>query len=161
MAGFGPPPSETKRRRNKDTFEDHKVEVPADAVPTDVPELPDRDQLHPDTVRWWDTWVQSPVTTTWLSTDWDVLRRLVKLVEAYNVCSPHDANNLVKLETAIRQRESLLGATHVDRMRARIKVGEKKNDGPRTSAPEKVEGGKVAHLDDRRDRRARLLAGDA
>lgn len=121
----GPAPSPQRRRRNADTFSDVQVTVSAEVVHQHGPDFDDAmgglielfdpavcDLVH----QWWDTWRSAPMAEAFLATDWERLRMLAPLVASYYV-RPH----YTKL-AEIRQNESLLGATHVDRLRARIKV---------------------------------------
>ncbi len=122
MPGNGPPPAEQRRRRNADTYADVRTTVAAGSStlrgqPLEVV-LPghafgDADEL---VRRWWDTWRRSPLTEAWLDTDWSRLAMVAPLVASYYLRPHHQ-----KL-AEIRQNESLLGATHVDRLKARIKV---------------------------------------
>ncbi len=113
MAGYGPPPSENRRRRNADRYEGQEVEVDPARV-TEAPPLPGR---HSAAVkRWYETWCSSPQAQAFTVTDWQRLHMLAPLVGLY-FRSPDKA-----LMAEIRLNESLLGATHVDRLRARIKL---------------------------------------
>jgi hypothetical protein len=125
MSGFGPPPSENKRRRNADTFEGHEVTVQDDAE-VRGPELPHAALYEPQTIAWYETWRSSPQGAVFLSTDWQRLIMLAPLVDAYF------AEPSTKLLAEIRLSEGLLGATHADRLRARMKVEAPK---PAPSAP--------------------------
>lgn len=108
----GPPPAENRRRRNADTFGGQQT-VSSDGEPVG----PALEGVWSDAARaYWDTWRRSPQARLFLDTDWMRLRLLVPLVESY-LASPHH----MKL-AEIRQNESLLGATHVDRLKGRIKV---------------------------------------
>jgi hypothetical protein len=113
MAGTGPVPAESKRRRNADAYagiaesvkDDGKLRGPAleGAWSTEVR-------------SWFDNWRRAPQAATFLITDWMRLRMLAPLVDDY-------LNKPTAMKLAeIRQNESLLGATHVDRLKARIKV---------------------------------------
>lgn len=117
MAGFGPPPSGRKRRRNADTFEGQGVTVTADAEMRG-PELPSAEGYLPQTVAWYETWRRAPQAAAFVGTDWQRLAMLAALVDEFF------AQPSVKLLGEIRLNEGLLGATHVDRLRARIKVEE-------------------------------------
>lgn len=119
MAGNGPPPSERKVRRNKDPLEEQAVTVPADAVP-DAPELPHAVLYGPQTRAWYETWTRAPQAAAFTVTDWQRLHMLAPLVEAYFL------DPSTKLFAEIRLNESLLGATHADRLRGRIKVEQPK-----------------------------------
>lgn len=121
----GPAPSEKRRRRNADTFADVQTTVSADSTTLHGPDFGDAMgglvELFDPSVRdlvnqWWDTWRSAPMAEAFLATDWERLRMLAPLVASY-FARPH----YTKL-AEIRQNESLLGATHVDRLRARIKV---------------------------------------
>lgn len=126
MAGMGPPPSEHKRRRNADTFEGQGVTVPADGDALRGPELPHAALYGPQTVAWYETWRASPQAAVFVPTDWQRLIMLAPLVDAYYL------EPSTKLLAEIRLNEGLLGATHADRLRARIKVEQPK---PAPSAP--------------------------
>ncbi|SFD14199.1 hypothetical protein [Streptomyces aidingensis] len=127
MAGFGPPPSENKRRRNADTFEGFETTVPTDSgEELRGPELPHAALYGPQTIAWYDTWRRSPQSAAFLPTDWQRLLMLAPLVDAYFL------EPSTKLLAEIRLNEGLLGATHTDRLRARIKVEAPK---PKPAAP--------------------------
>jgi hypothetical protein len=126
VAGHGPPPSENKRRRNEDEFADHAITV-ADDGDVHGPALPD--EYGERTAAWYETWRRAPQASAFTGTDWQRLAMLAPIVDAYW------AEPSTKLLAEIRLNESLLGATHVDRMRARIKV-----EAPRPRAPEQPAG---------------------
>lgn len=126
MPGFGPPPSENKRRTNKDEFEEHAVTVSDDGE-VHGPELPYSRLYTPRTLDWYETWRRAPQASTFTVTDWQRLNMLAPIVDAYWL------EPSTKLLGEIRLNESLLGATHVDRMRGRIKVEQSK---PRPTAAE-------------------------
>lgn len=135
MAGNGPPPSENKRRRNADTYADVKSTVVNDGQ-LRGPAL--EGHWLAETRAWYDNWRRSPQAATFVSTDWFRLGMVARLVELY-IHKPH---HMTMAE--IRQNESLLGATHVDRLRARIKV--------EAEAPKTATAPGVTALDDyRRD----------
>lgn len=129
MAGNGPPPKETRRRRNADTYADVQARVVDDGE-VRGPELPGE---HSSYVReWYEQWRRSPQAASFVNTDWQRLHMLAPLVGLYALePSP-------KLLGEIRLNESLLGATHVDRLRARIRVERE---------PEPEEAGGVTSLD--------------
>jgi len=122
MPGRGPVPSEKKRRRNVDTYAENMATVADDGVARG----PDADEDWSPGVRdWWETWRCSPQVQTFTGTDWQRLRMLVPLVESYL------AGDL-KAMTEIRLNESLLGATHADRLRNRVRV-ERVSEAPEAS----------------------------
>lgn len=115
MAGYGPPPAENKRRANKDEFEEQAVTVTDDGM-LHGPELPHDALYTPRTLDWYETWRRAPQASAFTGTDWQRLHMLAPLVDAFWM------EPSTKLLAEIRLNESLLGATHVDRMRARIKI---------------------------------------
>lgn len=124
MAGYGPPPAENRRRRNADRYEGHEVTVDQAAI--QAPPLPGR---HSKAVQdWYATWCSSPQAQTFTVTDWQRLHMLAPLVAAY-FKRPDK-----QLMSEIRLNESLLGATHVDRLRARIKVADPRPADPAVPA---------------------------
>lgn len=130
MAGYGPPPSENKRRRNADRYEGHEATVNPEAR-AEAPPLPGR---HPKAVQdWYATWCSSPQAQTFTVTDWQRLHMLAPLVALY-FKAPDKG-----LMAEIRQNESLLGATHVDRLRARIKVAGERPTPEALPVPDEVD----------------------
>lgn len=123
MAGNGPPPSENKRRRNADRYEGLQVKVDATGK-AQAPALPGAKDYSEQTRAWYATWCSSPQAQTFTVTDWQRLHMIAPLVEYY-FNSPD-----TRLMTEIRLNESLLGATHVDRLKARIKVEAPQPEGP-------------------------------
>lgn len=112
MPGRGPAPAERKRRRNADTYADVAATVVDDGEVCG----PEPDEDWSASVRdWFETWRRSPQAKVFVGTDWQRLRMLAPTVEAYV------AGDL-KAMTEIRLNESLLGATHADRLRNRVKV---------------------------------------
>ncbi|MCX4687285.1 hypothetical protein OG401_23785 [Kitasatospora purpeofusca] len=126
MAGFGPPPKINARRTNADTFSEDAAEVAG--LPTTAPELPNPKRWLKATRDWWEAWVSSPQSALFVATDWQRLTMLLPLVDGYN--REKDPLRAVKLMGEIRQNESALGATHLDRLRARIKVSDGSSQGP-------------------------------
>ena len=113
MAGSGPPPNPNRRRRNADTYAD----VAAAVLDDGMVRGPEPDPDWSSSVRsWWETWRRAPQAATFLATDWQRLRMLAPLVARY-WADPDKA-----LLAEIRINESLMGATHVDRLKARIEV---------------------------------------
>lgn len=131
----GPPPKENKRRRNADTY-GAEPRVMKDDGAVRGPAL---EGAFSDAARaWYDIWRRSPQASTFLMTDWMRLRMLVPLVESY-MAAPHH----MKL-AEIRQNESLLGATYVDRLKGRMKV-------EADAEPAETPAGVTAIADYRRD----------
>ncbi len=143
----GPAPQENKRRRNADVYADVQTRVSTTNSIVRGPSLQEATAgtlatFDPPIVAlvedWWETWRSSPVAEAFLDTDWSRLAMVAHLVASY-YARPH----YTKL-SEIRQNESLLGATHVDRLRARIKV-------ERGEAPKEQPAG-VTALNDYRSR---------
>ncbi|PPG35025.1 hypothetical protein C5E10_05330 [Pseudoclavibacter sp. RFBG4] len=82
-----------------------------------------------ETQTWYETWRKSPQSQLFEATDWQRLRLLAPLVEA-NFIKPSAAGL-----SEIRLNEERLGATVVDRMRARIAITER--DPGASNAPAK------------------------
>lgn len=81
-----------------------------------------------ETLSWYETWRTAPQAALFLATDWSRLVLLAPIVDAY-FRRPSAA-----ALSEIRMNEERLGATVVDRMRARIRVESGDADGP-TLAP--------------------------
>lgn len=145
MAGMGPAPSENRRRRNPDAFGVEKVTVTADGR-TRGPALVAK--YGPETRAWYATWRKSAQARTFTPTDWQRLAMLAPLVQQF-----FDKPD-VKLMTEIRQNEALLGATPLDRLRARIAVAPK--DEPTRRPATRAQPAKVTAIS---DRRRRLIEG--
>lgn len=111
----GPPPKPDAIRRNKvDTG--HLVQHEVDPKLT---KLFKRDSYHVGTQRWFDTWASSEQSIYFSNTDWQRLQMLAPLVEELYT---NPRKNKAVLMAEIRQNESLLGATIMDRMRMRTAV---------------------------------------
>jgi hypothetical protein len=112
MPGIGPPPKENRRRVNADTFggtrsivdDGERCGQPLGGV------------WSKPVLDWWETWRRSPQAKLFVDTDWQRLRMLAPLVASYWECPDR------QVLAEIRQNETLLGATHLDRLRARMKV---------------------------------------
>ena len=104
-------PDGQRRRRNAPT---HSDQVVTDDGQVRGPELDG--PYAPQTLAWYDTWRRSPQAQLFEETDWSRLVLLAPIVDAY-FRRPSAA-----ALSEIRMNEERLGATVVDRMRARIKV---------------------------------------
>jgi hypothetical protein len=117
MAGRGPAPKpqEQRRRRNVDPVGTTRLvdDGQKRGEPLDV--LTGRDWPQA-VVAWWETWRSSPQSQAFLPTDWQRLAMLAPIVEAhFEAPSP-------KYLSEIRLNEERMGATVVDRQRARMSV---------------------------------------
>ncbi|MFJ9574339.1 phage terminase small subunit [Streptomyces bacillaris] len=138
MAGMGPPPKEAKHGRTPNLGSE--VE-PAGLEGVPAPDLPNPKKWLTATRDWWWAWADSPQSVAFQATDWGRLVALLPLVDGYNRLMSKAADDPRKLRAGkdvlseIRQNESLLGATHLDRLRGRMPTG---GTGAR---PEAVAGG--------------------
>jgi len=153
MAGNGPPPSPRRRRRNADTFAHGAVTVDAapgpDAGDVAGPPLPYERKYLMATRVWYATWRGSPQAQAFEATDWQRLHMLAPIVDAYwrGAAAGEPRKDLL---AEIRLNETLLGATHVDRLRGRITVERRGGQ----AAPRAAAGADVADLAARRRRLA-------
>lgn len=115
MAGYGLPQNSKRRRRNAPTFAAGAVTVSSTGR-ANAPKLPAASTYSRFTRAWYRTWCESPQAQAFVTTDWQRLHMLALLVETY-FTEPRQA-----LLSEIRLNESLLSATHVDRLRARITI---------------------------------------
>lgn len=123
MAGSGPAPKPDAQRRRRNTPTHGAERVVLDDGTLRGPELSDVCPVIPtdDAIRhavllWWDTWRRSPQSAVFTSTDWQRLGMIAPLVSAYWT-EPTTA-----IMAEIRLNEERLGATHTDRLKARIRV---------------------------------------
>src|SRR5437762_3384701 len=76
MAGRGPAPKPAGRRagKAKDSHPSRSIEM-APAEPADLPLdlLPEGDEWHPATLRWWRRWCESPLADNLPAVDWSEL----------------------------------------------------------------------------------------
>ncbi|MFI6052787.1 hypothetical protein ACIBCO_22230 [Streptomyces violascens] len=113
MAGRGVPPKTNAVRRNK------HMEAPLSGSGSSiVPELEDADKYLPAVREWWETWRNSAQAEQFLPTDVQRLKILVLLVQRIYEMEGAD----LKAYAELRQQESLLGGTVLDRQRLRMKV---------------------------------------
>ena len=116
MPGRGPAPK-PQRSRERDTKA--STTIPANARAIDPPALPDRPDGEPWTERtldWYARWSRSPQATLFTPTDWGRLHDLALVYDQF--VETGDYRRLAE----IRQNETLLGATHLDRTRLRWSI---------------------------------------
>jgi hypothetical protein len=115
-----PKPEGQKRRRNSPTHgetmlvRDDEVRGPSLEEATGVA----AESWLPQVVTWWETWRNAPQAQVFEATDWGRLAMLAPIVQAY--WKRPSAAAL----SEIRMNEERLGATVVDRMRARLRIEE-------------------------------------
>lgn len=114
MAGNGPAPKQ-QHQRERDTRrrQADSVTVTADRRVRGPKLVGD---YLPQTVAWYDVWRRSPQAKLFEATDWQRLALLAPIVDQY-WAKPHPVTL-----SEIRLNEERLGATYVDRLKARIRV---------------------------------------
>ena len=164
MAGVGPAPKE-RRSRARDTpvreviKSDGRVggfDLPDDVLPQikmggklmfDEDGLPIREEWHPQTVRWWNGWRESPQSTKMMTQpDWDYLLDTALLHHQMWVSGGRNSERAAE----IRLRVATFGATPADRLRLKLEV----------EVPDEFEvgdSGNVTSIDV--ERRRRLMEG--
>ncbi|MEF3112431.1 hypothetical protein [Streptomyces chrestomyceticus] len=96
----------------------HPVEDLTGDGSTIVPELAEPERFRPEVREWWETWRTSPQAESFLPTDVQRLKTLTLLVQRIYEMEGAD----LKAYAELRQQESLLGGTVLDRQRLRMKV---------------------------------------
>lgn len=146
MAGRGPAPKNPSQRRRRNVGEPETViarddELRGPELPDDV--LPDDAEWHPRTLRWWQTWRESPQAQTFIDTDWDFL---IDTALLHHIMW---SKGRWEFASEVRLRAAKYGATPEDRARLKLKV-----DGaaPVPHAPVQRPG----NVSDINSRRARL-----
>lgn len=124
MAGNGPAPKKN-RSRKRDTDKRRAVKadgalhgfpLPDDVLPIDK-DTNEREQWHPQTVRWWDHWRSSPQAVDMLTEpDWDFL--LDTALIHHNFWT----NGRWEFANELRLRAAKFGATPEDRLRLKIEI---------------------------------------
>ncbi|UDL14775.1 terminase small subunit [Microbacterium phage Gretchen] len=104
---------DTKRRQNGSTALVDDGQLRGPEFPYDIIEHP-----HPATVEWWETWRRSPQASIFQPTDWQTLKRAVRLQEDTMTAPRASAAAISEL----RLIEERLGATVVDRLRAKLTI---------------------------------------
>lgn len=111
-----PKPDDQRRRRNAPTHGEHVVTDDGATRGPSLAEATGTGSWSPAVLSWWEDWRHAPQAVLFERTDWRRLALLASIVEAY-VARPSAA-----ALSEIRMNEERLGATVVDRMRARIRV---------------------------------------
>lgn len=124
MAGRGPAPKPAHRRArvNKDPVPttvvpaEHLVARTQDDPPLDL--LPDGEQWHPATLRWWRRWCESPLAANLPAVDWSELEACAVLHHEFM------RKRSFTLGSELRLRMAKWGATPEDRARLRITIAD-------------------------------------
>lgn len=111
-----PKPDATRRRRNAPTHGETVLPDDEEVRGPSLADLAPGREFRPETNAWFETWRRSPQAAVFIGTDWLRLATLAPIVDAY--WKRPSAAAL----SEIRMNEERLGATVVDRMRARMRV---------------------------------------
>lgn len=140
-------PDGARRRRNAPTHSETRLVRDDEVRGLPIDEATGSEDWLPETVKWWETWRHAPQAQVFEGTDWSRLAMLAAIVDRY--FQKPSAAALGE----IRMSEERLGATVVDRMRARMRVEDQD--------PGDGEGGSVVSIASRRsDVAARLKGGE-
>lgn len=162
----GPPPKE-KRARARDNVQreviraDGKLggfdlrDLPDEYLPLKAaknwadPEVPEHEEWHPATLRWWDNWRRSPQASRMVTdVDWDYLLDTALMHHRTWMSGGTNTERLAE----IRIRLANFGATYADRLRLRLEI----ELPPEQHPAGKGSGATVTNIDDRR----RRIAGE-
>lgn len=118
MAGHGPPPAQSKRRRNADPVPVQTVIADGVVHGFDLPEgvLPDDQAWHPQTVALWEALRRSPLLAEEPELGWQFL------IDTALMHHTMWAKGRWEFASEVRLRLAKYGATPEDRMRLRVKV---------------------------------------
>lgn len=121
MAGHGPAPKPASRRArtNKDPVASRVLEAEG-VAPADLPMdlLPEGDEWHPATLRWWQRWCESPLADNLPAVDWSELEACAVLHHEFM------RKRSFTLGSELRLRMAKWGATPEDRARLRISIAD-------------------------------------
>lgn len=145
MAGIGPPPKPADRRarRNKDAVPGRQVSF-LPVSPMDLPGdlLPDGEEWHTATLRWWKRWCESPLAENLPEVDWSELEACAVLHHEFM------RKRSFTLGSELRLRMAKWGATPEDRARLRITVADAdaKDSGPKPAGGSRERRGALRAL---------------
>ncbi len=134
MAGNGPPPAATKRRRNKDPLEDtareiDPTEVPDELAGFDLPPLSGEDDWHPMTKGLWLALRRSPLLVDEPELGW------LFLLDTALMHHTMWQKGRWEFAAELRLRLAKYGVTPEDRARLRIKITTPKDKAPAEPTP--------------------------
>lgn len=121
MAGIGPPPKDPARRarRNKDTITGREVSfLPVEPMELPGDLLPEGEEWHSATLRWWKRWCESPLAENLPEVDWSELEACAVLHHEFM------RKRSFTLGSELRLRMAKWGATPEDRARLRITIAD-------------------------------------
>ncbi|GGM39479.1 hypothetical protein GCM10012275_07940 [Longimycelium tulufanense] len=123
MAGHGPLPKETRRRRNESRRDQAAAEVEELREHlAAAPDFGDVSRLKDRTRQWLVSILRSPQAQMYQPSDWQRVKDLLLLKDAFYSLSLEDHSLRLKYAAEIRQQESSLLMAHADRVRAGLKV---------------------------------------
>lgn len=117
--GFAPKDPSRRARTNKDPVPSRVIEVTGvEPQPLPVDLLPDGEEWHPATLRWWQRWCESPLARDLPAVDWSELEACAVLHHEFM------KRRTFTLASELRLRMAKMGATPEDRARLRIQVAD-------------------------------------
>lgn len=131
-----PKPEGQRRRRNAPATGERVFERTGELFGPTLTEATFRSDWSEPVRAWWDTWRRQPQAASFEATDWQRLALLAPLYAMYlrdDEDAPLSPGERTKLLGEIRMNEERLGATFVDRQRARIRItdnADPSDDGP-------------------------------
>jgi hypothetical protein len=115
MAGHGPPPKPADQRARGKRSDVIPLRVVEQDEPAEQPLLPADIDWHIQTIAWWHTWRESPLSQDFTTVDWAYLLETAMIHTAF-------WNGDSKSAAELRLRMANFGATPADRARLRIQV---------------------------------------
>ncbi len=151
MAGRGPAPKEPEERRRRNAEKGGLETLPAEGHTGAFPPLPagyqrtledgDAEDSEPltmtvpysaETTAWYADWARSPMATKFTPVEWNRLRYVIAPLFDSFLREPS-----TKLASELRLQETLLGATHADRLRSNLRVADTTSAAPAPKAKSK------------------------
>ncbi len=115
MAGHGPPPKDPDQRARGKRSDVVLLKVVQQTEAAEQPLLPADIDWHTQTILWWHTWRESPLSDDLTTVDWQYLLETAYIHTAF-------WNGDMKAASELRLRMANFGATPADRARLRIQV---------------------------------------
>lgn len=115
VAGHGPPPKPADQRARGKRSDVIPLRVVEQDEPAEQPMLPAGVDWHMQTIAWWHTWRESPLSKDFTTVDWAYLLETAMIHTAF-------WNGDAKSAAELRLRMANFGATPADRARLRIQV---------------------------------------
>lgn len=115
MAGHGPPPKPADQRARGKRSDVIPLRIVEQDEPAEQPLLPADIDWHVQTIAWWHTWRESPLSQDFTTVDWAYLLETAMIHTAF-------WNGDQKCAAELRLRMANFGATPADRARLRIQV---------------------------------------